>query len=133
MKNLQTFTDKLAIGLSAACLFHCLVFPLMIILVPTLAVLPLADEAFHIWMVLAVVPTSIYALTLGCKQHKRYQLIVFGVLGLFCLLLAITLDEALLGEAGEKIFTVLGALLLAYGHFRNYRLCNLQDDCACPE
>lgn len=133
MRNLQLLTDKVAIGLSAACAMHCLIFPLLVIWLPAFAVLPLADEAFHVWMVVVVIPTSIYALTLGCKQHKRYQLLSLGLLGLACLIVAIVFGELLLGAAGEKILTVIGALTLAIGHFKNYRLCRQQIECACPE
>ena len=133
MKNLQILSDKVAIGLSLACAIHCLAFPLMVILLPAFAALPLTDEAFHIWMVVAVIPTSLYALSLGCKQHKRYQLIGFGLAGIACLILALVLGEMLLGEAGEKILTTVGVVLLAYGHSQNYRLCRQPIDCACPE
>ncbi|MEM6406410.1 MAG: MerC domain-containing protein [Pseudomonadota bacterium] len=133
MKNFQALTDKVAIGLSVTCTIHCLAFPLIIIFLPAFAALPLADEAFHIWMVIAVVPTSGYALTLGCKQHKRYQLLGFGAAGLLCLILAAILGEERLGEAGEKTLTTIGAMILAYGHYRNYRLCQERTSCACSE
>ncbi len=133
MKAIQTFTDKMAISLSLLCALHCLAFPLLIVLLPSLAALPLNDEAFHIWMVLAVIPTSIYALTMGCKQHKRYHLLTLGCIGLACLVMAVALGEVLLGEAGEKILTAVGAGIIAYGHYKNYRLCQNQDKCACPE
>lgn len=133
MNNLQILTDKAAIGLSIACTIHCLAFPLMIVLLPAFAALPLNDEAFHIWMVVAVIPTSAYALTMGCRQHKRYHLLAYGVVGLTCLILAIVLGHDLLGEAGEKGLTTLGAIIIAFGHYQNYRLCQDQTRCACPE
>tara|TARA_X000000950_G_C13891376_1_gene650988 strand:- start:2055 stop:2198 length:144 start_codon:yes stop_codon:yes gene_type:complete len=46
---------------------------------------------------------------------------------------AIVFGELLLGAAGEKILTVIGALTLAIGHFKNYRLCRQKIECACPE
>lgn len=132
MKNLQTFSDKAAIGLSLACAIHCLAFPLLIVLLPSIAALQLNNEAFHIWMIVAVVPTSVYALTMGCKLHKRYRFFTLGIIGLACLILAVALGETLLGEAGEKILTALGAGIIAYGHYKNFRLCQRQDSCACP-
>ena len=133
MKNLQIFTDKAAIGLSLLCAMHCLAFPLIIVLLPSLAALQLNDEAFHLWMVLAVIPTSVYALTMGCKQHKRYRLLILGVLGLACLISAVVLGETLHSESMEKILTSIGAGIIAYGHYRNYRLCQYQRNCVCPE
>ncbi len=123
MRKLQLFTDKAAIGLSLLCAAHCLALPLLLVLVPSLTALQLDNEAFHMWMVFAVIPTSTYALTIGCKQHKRYRLLILGLLGLSCLILAVALGEALLGEIGEKALTVVGAGFIAYGHYKNYRLC----------
>lgn len=119
----QAFTDKLAISLSLLCALHCLVFPLALIWLPSIAALQLDGESFHIWMLMAVVPTSVYALTMGCKQHKRYQLLIFGVIGLAFLLSAVLLDEELIGHSGEKWLTVIGASIIAIGHFLNFRLC----------
>ncbi len=133
MKFIQTVTDQTAIGLSFLCLLHCLALPLILVLVPSLAVLPLNDESFHFWMVLAVIPISTYALTVGCRQHKRYQLIFVGAIGLAFLIAAVVVEEALLGEAGEKILTTIGAVIIAYGHYKNYRLCQKSNNYCCAE
>ena len=127
MKTTQAMTDKLAIGLSLACTLHCLALPVLLVLLPSMAALQLDNEAFHIWMVAAVLPISIYALTLGCKQHKRYQLFLWGGIGLGLLVLALALGEERIGEIGEKTLTVLGATFVAIGHWFNYRLCNTQE------
>jgi len=133
MRNAQSITDQLAIGLSSLCAIHCLVLPILLTLLPSLTGLPLESEAFHVWMVIAVVPTSIYGLTMGCKQHKRYPLLGLGMIGITLLLLAIGLGEDRIGEIGEKGLTLLGAFLVATGHWFNYKLCKAaQDkDCSC--
>lgn len=131
MKSLQPLTDKTAIGLSFLCVIHCLAIPLLIIAVPSIAALQLDNEAFHIWMVIAVLPTSIYALLAGCKQHKNYYLLWVGLTGLSCLLAALIFGEFFLGEAGEKVLTTIGAFIIAYGHFKNYRYCQEAKDCNC--
>ena len=133
MMGIQTFTDKMAMSLSLLCAIHCLAFPLIIVMLPSLAALQLDDEAFHVWMVLAVIPISVYALTIGCKQHKRYRLLILGLFGLLFLLSALLSGEDLIGEFWEKALTVVGAVTIALGHYWNYRLCQHQDFCACPE
>ncbi len=133
MKNIQTFGDKTAIGLSLLCTLHCLVFPLILVLSPSLAALGLNDEALHLWMVLAVIPISTYALTLGCKQHRKHGLLAIGLTGLALLIGAVLLGESFLGETWEKILTVIGSGIIAYGHFRNYRLCQHRDNCECSK
>lgn len=132
MKNLQTVTDKTAISLSLLCASHCLALPFILVVFPSIAALQLNSEAFHLWMIFAVIPISIFALTLGCKQHKRLHLVAVGLCGLACLLAAIAV-EPLFGEIAEKTLTVLGAGIISYGHYRNYRLCQAHKSCACPE
>jgi len=128
MNTLQTFSDKAAISLSFLCTLHCLATPVLLALVPSLAALGLENEAFHLWMVLIVIPTSVLALTLGCKKHKRYQVVTYGAVGIAFLVAAIAL-EPVVGETGEKVLTVIGAIIIAFGHFKNYRLCqNLQGE-----
>ena len=133
MKTEQVITDKMAIGLSIACAIHCLFLPLMVLTLPSIAALNLDNEAFHMWMVVAVIPCSIYALFLGCKEHSRYQFFFLAFTGLVILLLALVLVEERIGEAGEKIMTVAGAALIAVGHWLNFRLCraNEHKDCGC--
>ncbi len=135
MRASQIFTDKLAIGLSMACTIHCLVLPILLIMLPSLAALNIHDESFHLWMAIAVIPTSLYALSLGCKEHKRYQLLYMGIIGLTLLISALILGEERIGETGEKILTVLGSSLLVLGHWSNFRLCQTlqHKHCSCSD
>ncbi len=133
MKNLQVLADKTAIGLSALCTLHCLALPLFLVLVPSVTALGLDSEAFHLWMVMVVLPMSAYALTLGCKEHNKYYVIFFGVVGLFCLVGAVVFGESFLGEAREKTLTTVGGGIIACAHYKNYRLCQHQKKCTCSE
>ena len=132
MKSYQMGADKFSITLSVVCAFHCLILPVLITLAPTLAALNLDDERFHFWMVVAALPISVYGLTLGCKKHKRYQLLVLGFIGLLLLISALLLEDQLdvlnSSVINEKSMTLLGAIFLATGHWLNYRLC-LRNDC----
>ena len=131
MKNLQVLSDKAAISLSLPCSIHCLAMPLAVVLLPSIAALPLEDEAFHLWVLYAVVPISAYALTMGCKRHKRYRVLLLGVIGLFILATTALLGHETLGEAWEKTLTVLGTSIIALGHLWNYRLCQHHTSCEC--
>lgn len=125
----KNLTDKIAITLSLTCAVHCLAMPLLLLLLPSVAALQLNSEAFHMWMVVVVVPTSIYALFMGCRQHEHYRLLAIGSVGLVFLMLAVTLDEELIGELGEKALTLVGAVIIAFGHYRNFRLCQQKSNC----
>jgi hypothetical protein len=122
MIELQTVTDRFSMGLSLACAAHCLLTPVLLTIVPSVAALGLENEAFHLWMVIVVIPMSIFALTLGCKKHKRYQVLISGVFGI-CLLISALIINDFVGESGEKILTTAGAAFVAIGHWFNFRLC----------
>ncbi|MBL6689275.1 MAG: MerC domain-containing protein [Pseudomonadales bacterium] len=113
--------DRTAIGLSAICVIHCLALPIALALLPSLALVPVADESFHVFLVWLVLPTSVIALALGCKRHQRWHVVLWGVAGLTTLIFTAALDHDFLGESLEKWATVAGATLVAMGHILNYR------------
>jgi len=129
--KLQEKMDKFAIGLSAMCAIHCLAVPVLLVLLPSAAALGLGNEQFHFWMLVAVLPSSLLALFLGCKKHKRYRLLMLGGAGLVLLSAAVLLGENIIGEAGEKILTLLGSLFVVIGHWFNFRWCGKKrgDEC----
>lgn len=130
--NLQSISDKFAISLSVLCTLHCLLIPSVVILLPSLTALHLEDEIFHIWMVFAVIPVSGYALTMGCKQHKNFRVMIIGVIGLVLLVLSAMLGHDILSESLEKLLTVAGALVLVAAHLWNYSLCReSSSECGC--
>lgn len=127
----RPWADRAAMGLSGLCAVHCLLLPLAISLMPALAGLGLDDEAFHLWMVLVVLPISIYALFSGCRKHKNASVLALGFTGLGLLITALALGHDALGETGERAATLLGALLVAGAHIKNYRLCRSAAECDC--
>jgi hypothetical protein len=123
VKSASINIDKVAIGLSTACAVHCLLLPIFLILLPALGTSVFGDEIFHQWLLIAVIPTSLIALTMGCRQHKNLSVMIFGLLGLAILIATVFFGHDLLGEAGEKIASVLGAAFIALGHIKNSSLC----------
>jgi hypothetical protein len=122
MIALQPVADRFSMGLSLACAAHCLLTPVLLAIVPSVAALGLENEAFHLWIVIVVIPMSIFALTLGCKKHKRYQVLIFGIFGISLLIAALMIHDVI-GGSGEKILTSVGAAFVATGHWFNFRLC----------
>jgi hypothetical protein len=120
--NIRQLSDFTGMGISIMCAVHCLLLPTLLIFLPSLASLGLDNELYHYWMIFLVIPISIYALSLGCRKHKKYTLLIWGFFGLSFLIFAV-LGENMIGEFGEKSFTLIGATLLALGHYFNFRLC----------
>lgn len=119
--------DRFSIGLSALCLLHCLAIPLLISMTPVVATFAFADESFHVALIALVVPTSALALGLGCRKHRGWGVVVIGLMGLGLLGTAAFAEAMGLGEIGETVLTVLGALVVASAHVLNYRACRACD------
>ena len=130
MKNFQLVFDKSAMGLSVLCMVHCLVFPVIATVLPVIVALGLADESFHQLLLIGILPISIVALMLGCRRHRTWAIMFWGMLGLSILIATVLLGHEVLGENGEKIATIIGSVVIVYSHFRNYRLCN-SHHCEC--
>lgn len=115
--------DKAAVGLSLMCVAHCLLTPIAIVMLPALGATFLEDERFHYVILFLVLPTSLLALTIGCRKHRRVEIVLIGLTGLFILFSVLIIGEELLGKFGEKATTVLGTLIIAFAHVRNFMLC----------
>ena len=115
--------DRVSISLSFLCVAHCLLLPFAILVMPTLGATFLEDEAFHLWLLFLVVPTSIFSLWLGCRKHGRLEVLMMGAFGLCLLLVIVTLGADVLGKTPERISTVAGAALIALAHLRNMKAC----------
>lgn len=131
MNTASSYTNNLAIGLSALCVIHCLASPLLIVLLPSLTALQLDNEAFHSWLLIGVIPISLFSLAIGCKQHQYYRVIIVGVCGLLFLVSAVFVEDFKHGELLEKGLTMIGATIVVLGHYLNFRLCRRLDQCGC--
>jgi hypothetical protein len=129
MTTMQVQTDKLAIGFSMVCVVHCLVLPILLILLPPFSGLfALDDEMFHQWMLYAVLPISIAALIMGYLHHRSFKVFVVGSIGLVLIILSTTLGHDVLGDTGEVVISILGSMIIAYGHFRNYQISSAKHE-----
>lgn len=128
MKSSQSVMDRMAIGLSLMCTVHCFATPIILVLLPSLAALQLDNEQFHVWILAAVLPTSLLALSLGCKKHKRIRYMACGAIGLAFMICAVLLGH----EVAEKAFTLIGSAFIAVAHWFNYQQCLKQNDDNCP-
>jgi len=115
--------DNIAIGFSVVCALHCLLLPIAIIFLPAISTTFLGSEDFHKTLLYFVIPSSIIALSLGCKMHGKYNVYLYGIFGIATLLSAVFFGHDYFGETGERILTLLGAGIVSFGHFKNQKLC----------
>jgi hypothetical protein len=108
--------DHLGGFLSFLCMIHCLVLPWLLIMLPFALLL---DEYVHLWLFLAITPTAALAAWSGFRQHRQHLPAIFILLGVFLVGIAALRP---IGEGLEVTLTVVGSLLLIFGHVHNGRL-----------
>lgn len=123
------FSERVAVCASAACLVHCLVLPVLLLMLPSLAAVLDIPESFHLWVLGLAVPTAMAALVLGWRRHRVIGPMLAGIAGL--ILLAI--GALVVGEtAWEVPVTIAGSLTLTAAHVINWRLRHRHRcDCDC--
>ena len=119
----QSILDKVSIGASTLCAIHCAFLPIILATIPALSHLPAENHEFHIALVFIIVPMSLLAGFLGCSKHKDKWVLSGLAVGLTTLVVTALFGHDLVGEFGEKAFTIGASLILALAHWRNYKLC----------
>jgi MerC mercury resistance protein len=114
----RQWLDALAISASSICLVHCLVLPVLLVMLPALAAFIALPESFHFWALVAGVPMSALAISIGFARHGRWSPVVLATTGLICLAAGELLCHGSPAEAG---LAVLGSLQLGLAHALNLR------------
>jgi hypothetical protein len=117
MSKSTNWLDGAAVGLSALCLIHCLALPLLVAGLPFLA--QFAEGHLHAQMLVVVLPLSFIALGLGYRHHRNLKIVAAGAVGMLILTIGATVAHDNLGLAADRLFTIVGALVLATAHFYN--------------
>ena len=123
--NAQKVSDKVSIGISLLCVMHCLLFPLFLILSSNYLTLFLNNELFHYTLLFLVVPLSLFALTIGLKNHNSFNIFIFGFIGLIFLLSALFFDIKILFVSSEIFLTILGSSFLMIAHYKNFNFAGI--------
>ena len=121
--NTQVNSDKVAATLSILCALHCLFMPAFLIVSTGIFAFSMDNEIIHYAILFIAIPVSLYALNKGYKNHKTKNLFFIGITGILILVVAIMLPDSAYQEQFEKIFTVLGSILVVYAHYKNYKAC----------
>jgi FtsH-binding integral membrane protein len=121
--NTQVKADKLSITLSLACMIHCLLMPSFLILTSGFLALSIDNELIHKAFLIIVFPVSLYALITGYQNHKIFSYLYLGISGLWLLFFAVFFGEGVFGEFAEKSLTLIGSIIVATSHYKNYKAC----------
>jgi hypothetical protein len=117
----RTTLDRMAIGLSALCVAHCIASAVLLALLSSAGAL--VDSHFHeIGLMLAILLGAL-ALGRGVMRHGLMLPASIGALGLGIMAGALTLPHDLDGMlwSNEVVWTLIGVALVALGHDLNRR------------
>ncbi len=118
--------DGLGQVLSALCIAHCVVLPLVLGLLPAAIAELLEGEAVHQGLIAFVALTALTAFLPGYRLHRRGSVAGLAAVALTLLVAAAFLlpeGEGGLIEAAETGLTLGGGVLMAAAHWRNRALC----------
>jgi uncharacterized membrane protein YjjP (DUF1212 family) len=101
MAKRSDLVESMAIAAAAACLAHCIALPVLIA------------------ALIFAVPTTLLALAIGYRHHRRTLPLLAGLGGLVLLGIAVLVYERTPGEAPV---TIAGSLLIVAAHLSNWRL-----------
>ena len=146
--------DHLAIGMAAVCAIHCLLTPILIMAIPIIATSFFVHQDFHLWMIFLVLPTTIFAVFMGCRNHKDRVVLALSAIGLSVLLFALIQERVCYASEGDVAVSsvdcetcsrdlsaepipmqagvwlnAIRGVFLASAHVRNFRLCRKSSCC----
>ena len=128
----QLRSDKFAITLSLACVAHCFLVPSFVILSSGISATVIDNEFIHNLILFIAIPISLIALILGYKNHERVSYFCIGLVGLMILCAAVFIGKPFYGEMVERLFTLVGSILVVFAHYKNHQICK-EINCECHE
>ncbi|MBZ4415869.1 MerC domain-containing protein [Myxococcus sp. RHSTA-1-4] len=115
---------------SALCIAHCVLLPVVLALLPVALAEVLEAEAVHHGLLALVAVSALAAFVPGWRLHRRASAPLLAVLGMALLAGgAFGVPEDAAGP-WETVLTFAGGLVMALAHGRNRTLCR---DCCPPE
>lgn len=112
--------DLAGVGASLLCILHCVATPMLVVGLPTLELL---ERPAHAAFAGAILCIGLLAFIPGYRQHRRWPVVLLGLVGFSLLSAGVLLPEGIMGEGTETGLTVLGGTLLVAAHLRNAYLC----------
>ena len=111
--------DRVAIGVSLACVLHCLAAPIALALAPSLLPDFWDHEFVHVVALGLAVPLAAAAIGRGLRGSRDTAVLALAVGGLCSMIAGVLFHE----HAGaDLLFTVTGASAVAAAHMRNLLL-----------
>jgi uncharacterized membrane protein YfcA len=125
--------DRLGIGVSALCIVHCLLTPILLSLSTVLAHAIPSEERTHHFLSFIVAAFGLIALLNGYRRHRRIEVVILMGVGLFCIFAGAYCGEYLSSHSVEVLVTLFGSGFMIAAHRRNHSFCRNACSCSCPK
>lgn len=114
--------DKVGMILSAGCLVHCMLMPIVLPLLPLLGLTFGHNGYFHLIMCGIIFINICATLIPGAIEHKKSFPLMLGVYGLLAII-AGGLAELIgnVNEHREVIITMVGSCFIVVAHYLNHK------------
>lgn len=125
-ERLQLWADRLGICLSWLCLIHCVMTPVVLLLLPGLSFIPAVGhsedhEHFHEALLIVLPILALAAFVPGYRAHRNKKVFAWGIPGL----ILISLGVFVFHHGWETVVvTIPGSILLIRAHLLNRHLCS---------
>jgi MerC mercury resistance protein len=117
-----TRLDRLGTAASLACAAHCAAMPSLIGMLPLVGLDFLANEQTELMFVsLSLVIGSLSLIPSYTRKHRQWQPLLLFAFGASSIIVVKALAEE--GSRLEAPTMIIGALLIAFAHIVNLRLC----------
>lgn len=110
--------DRFGIGVSGICAIHCLLFPVIISILPLWSFAPVLHEWAHPVFLVMLIPIVFFA---SRRSHYDGKITTLLVTGFLVVLIAWVMGHLWFGYLFETVGTLAGSTLLIAGHWMNYR------------
>jgi hypothetical protein len=119
---ISKYVDHIAITLSTICIVHCLAVPVLVAMLPVVALTwGLSDASFHTLMLWFVVPTSVLGFAFGYHAHRGATIVLIGAAAIAVLAYTALRGHGMWTTAVETAVNIGASLLLAVAHWRNFK------------
>jgi hypothetical protein len=115
--------DKAGSMVAALCFVHCLIFPIIITLIPFVSLYFVSLDIFETVLMALALIFGIISICAGFKAHKRLSGPFMISCGLFLLLMGRMSHSSHMSDIHLPIM-IFASIFLILGHFINNRLCN---------
>jgi hypothetical protein len=122
MSKLIDVGDKSAVVLSLLCTLHCIVTPVVLVMLSSVSgALAFDPEVLHFWLLFAVIPISLFAMITGYYHHRKASISAISLVGMLTLISAVIFGHDIMAGKGEIVLTLIGSMLVAFGHIKSLK------------